>query len=75
MKDAAIRSQLLQIATTYERLEASIAKQQVDAVHYRAAAQRIRRAAATVTDAAIRSQLLQIATTYEQLTESLQKQR
>jgi hypothetical protein len=72
VKDEAIRSQLVEIATTYERLEASIAKQQVDAVHYRAAAQRIRRAAATVMDAAIRSQLLQIATTYEQLTESLQ---
>ena len=75
VKDAAIRSQLLQIATTYERLEASIAKQQVDAVHYRAAAQRIRRAAATVKDEAIRNQLLEIATTYGQLAESIQKQR
>jgi hypothetical protein len=75
VKDAAIRSQLLQIATTYERLEASIAKQQVSAGIYRAAARRIRREAATVKDAAIRSQLLQIATTHEQLTESIQKQR
>jgi len=75
VKDAAIRSQLLQIATTYERLEASIEKHQVDAAHYQAAAQRIRRAAATVKDAAIRSRLLEIAATYEQLTESFQKQR
>src|ERR1700736_4547013 len=56
MKDAAIRSQLLQIATTYERLEASIEQQQVDVAHYQAAARRIRRAAATAKDAAIRSQ-------------------
>jgi hypothetical protein len=75
VKDEDIRSQLLQIATSYERLEASIEKQQVDAAHYRAAARRIRRAAATVKDAAIRSQLIEIATTYEQLTESIQKQR
>jgi hypothetical protein len=67
VKDAAIPSQLLQIAITYERLEASIEKQQVDAAHYQAAARRIRRAAATVKDEAIRSQLLEITTTYEQL--------
>ncbi len=75
VKDAANRSQLLQIATTYERLEATIEKQQVDAAHYRAAARRIRRAAATVKDEAIRSQLLEIAATYEQLAESIEKQR
>jgi hypothetical protein len=75
VKDEAIRSQLLQIATTYERLEASIEKQQVDAGHYRTAARRIRREAATVKDEAIRSQLLEIATTYEQLAESIEKQR
>jgi hypothetical protein len=75
VKDEAIRSQLLQIATTYERLEANIEQQQVDAAHYLAAARRIRRAAATVKDEAIRSQLLEFATAYEQLTESIEKQR
>ena len=75
VKEAAIRSQLLQIATTYERLEATIEKQQVDAAHYRAVARRIRREAASTKDAAIRSQLLKIATTYETLAESIEKQR
>src|ERR1700732_2994833 len=73
VKDAAIRSQLLQIAITYERLEASIEKQQVDAAHYQAAARRIRRA--VVKDEAIRSQLLEIATTYEQLAGGIEKHR
>jgi predicted transposase YbfD/YdcC len=75
VKDEAIRSQLLEIVTTYEQLAKSIEKQQVDAAQYRAEARRIRRAAATVKDAAIRSQLLEIATTYEQLAESIEKQR
>jgi hypothetical protein len=82
VKDAAIRSQLLKIATTYERISANheqltwvIEKQQVDAAHYRAVARRIRREAASVKDAVIRSQLLEIATTYEKLAESIEKQR
>jgi Asp-tRNA(Asn)/Glu-tRNA(Gln) amidotransferase C subunit len=75
VKDEAIRSQLLEIATTYEQLAESFEKQQVNATYYRAEARRIRRDAATVKDAAIRSQLLEIATTYEQLAESIEKQR
>ena len=82
VKDAAIRSQLLEIATTYERIAATheqlkgvTEKQQVDAAHYRVVARRVRREAASVKDAAIRSQLLEIATTYEQLAESIEKQR
>jgi replicative DNA helicase len=73
VKDEAVRSQLLQVATTYERLEVGIEKQKVDAAHYRAAARRIRRAAATVKDETIRSQLLEIATTYEQLAAGSEK--
>jgi hypothetical protein len=82
VKEAAIRSQLLEIATTYERIAANYEqlkgiteKQQVDAAHYRAVARRIRREAASMKDAAIRSQLLKIATTYEKLAESIEKQR
>jgi allophanate hydrolase subunit 1 len=75
VKDEAIRSQLLEIVTTYEQLAESFEKQQVDAARYRAEARRIRRDAATVKDAAIRSQLLEIATTYEKLAESIKKQR
>jgi hypothetical protein len=75
VKDEAIRSQLLEIVATYEKLAKNIEKQQVDAAHYQAAARRIRRAAATVKDEAIRSQLLEIATTHEQLAEGIEKQR
>ena len=81
-KDGAIRSQLLEIVTTYERIAANYEqltgvseKQQVDAAHYRAVARRIRREAASVKDATIRSQLLEMATTYEKLAESIEKQR
>ena len=75
VKDEAIRSQLLEIVTTYEQLAESFEKQQVNAAYYRADARRIRRAAVTVKDEAIRSQLLEIATTYEQLAKSIEKQR
>jgi hypothetical protein len=48
VKDEAIRSQLLEIVTTYEQLAESFEKQQVNAAYYRADARRIRRAAVTV---------------------------
>ena len=75
VKDEAIRSQLLEIVTTYEQLAESFEKQQVNAAYYRADARRIRRAAVTVKDEAIGRQLLEIATTYEQLAESFENQR
>jgi hypothetical protein len=53
VKDEAIRSQLLEIVTTYEQLAESFEKQQVSAAYYRADARRIRRAAVTVKDEAI----------------------
>ena len=74
VKDEAIRSQLLEIVTTYEQLAESFEKQQVNAAYYRADARRIRRAAVTVKDEAIGRQLLEIATTYEQLAESFENQ-
>jgi replicative DNA helicase len=74
VKDEAIRSQLLEIVTTYEQLAESFEKQQVDAAYYRADARRIRCAAVTVKDEAIGRQLLEIATTYEQLAESFENQ-